>query len=371
MNKDELEKLINPSWLKASQRIQEQLKLANSLNHQPIAISNMQKQLEAYNSSIALQQPKWLETAKTIAKQSNRILKGVEQSELMQSFKRFDEISRQASFALKNNDSYSRLLESSKLASNAFQEPQWLASAKAIAEQSNQILKNVEWVKSIKKFDEISRQASLAFKNNDSYSRLLESAKLASNLYGLDALESIANLKNSPLSKYNERLVSDYTETFYPDEIYDLNNDINTEIGENDDFEQLPLSVQSKIFYYLKFTFLTIFLNLISNYIYDQRELLAQSLNMLTQTSEVKSYVRKSQSRYDRDVLSGLRVVAGNNVNLRTQPSMKSDIIVQLDTGTLVEVLDKSNRTWLLIEITDGDEIIQGWISRRYTVYFK
>jgi hypothetical protein len=50
---------------------------------------------------------------------------------------------------------------------------------------------------------------------------------------------------------------------------------------------------------------------------------------------------------------------------------MKSDIIVQLDTGTLVEVLDKSNRTWLLIEITDGDEIIQGWISRRYTVYFK
>ena len=112
MNKDELEKLINPSWLKASQRIQEQLKLANSLNHQPIAISNMQKQLEAYNSSIALQQPKWLETAKTIAEQSNRILKSVEQSELIKSIKRFDDMSHQAALALRSNDSHSRLMES-------------------------------------------------------------------------------------------------------------------------------------------------------------------------------------------------------------------------------------------------------------------
>jgi len=91
----------------------------------------------------------------------------------------------------------------------------------------------------------------------------------------------------------------------------------------------------------------------------------------MTLPSEIKSFVRTDSAQYEREVLSGLRVVSGNNVNLRTNPSMKSDIILHLDVGTLIEVIDKSNRVWLLVEVSDGEDVIQGWIARRYTVYFK
>jgi hypothetical protein len=200
------------------------------------------------------------------------------------------------------------------------------------------------------------------------------SLDLASKLYGLQAIDSIANLKNSPLSgnfKYHGDSVEENTPYFDQDNIHDIDEDINNELSGTEDFELLPSSVQSKIFYYLKFAFLTICLNIMSNYIYDQRQLLAQSLSELMNITEVKSYVRKSHSMYEKDILKGFRVVAGNNVNLRTNPSMKSDIILRLNTGTLLEVLDKSNRTWLFVEIEDGDEVVQGWISRKYAVYFK
>ncbi|MFK5948725.1 MAG: SH3 domain-containing protein [Methylococcales bacterium] len=350
MNKDELEKLINPSWLKASQRIQEQLKLANSLNHQPIALSNMQKQLEAYNSSIALQQPKWLETAKTIAEQSNRILKSVDQSELIKSIKRFDDMSHQAALALRSNDSHSRLMESVKSAS---------VHMKSI--QKSGLFDQFNKLSTISKAFEFSAQQRT-------------SLDLASKLYGLQSIDTIANLKNSPLSQYfqyHENTTNNKSVAFQEESIYEIDEEIIAELSGTDDFELLPLPLQSKIFNFLKLALLTIFLNLMSNYIYDQRQELAQSLNELTQVSEVKSYVRNSSSKFEKDILNAFRVVVGNNVNLRTYPSIKSDVILRLNTGTLLEVLDKSNRSWILVEIEHGDDVVQGWISRKYTVYFK
>ena len=50
---------------------------------------------------------------------------------------------------------------------------------------------------------------------------------------------------------------------------------------------------------------------------------------------------------------------------------MKSEIITILPVGTLVEIIDKSDRSWLLVEVEIDGVLEQGWISRRYTAYFK
>jgi len=50
---------------------------------------------------------------------------------------------------------------------------------------------------------------------------------------------------------------------------------------------------------------------------------------------------------------------------------MKSEIITSLPIGSLVEVLDSSNRSWLLVEVEVNGELEQGWVFRRYTTYFK
>jgi hypothetical protein len=50
---------------------------------------------------------------------------------------------------------------------------------------------------------------------------------------------------------------------------------------------------------------------------------------------------------------------------------MKSNVITGLPIGTLVDVIDKANRSWLLVEVEVNGSIEQGWISRRHTVFFK
>ena len=50
---------------------------------------------------------------------------------------------------------------------------------------------------------------------------------------------------------------------------------------------------------------------------------------------------------------------------------MKSEIITALPIGSLVEVIDKSHRSWLLVEVEIDGVLEQGWVSRRYTAYFK
>ena len=50
---------------------------------------------------------------------------------------------------------------------------------------------------------------------------------------------------------------------------------------------------------------------------------------------------------------------------------MKSDVVGFLPLGTVVDVIDKSNRSWLLVEVEIEEEMIVGWIGRAHTKYFK
>ena len=91
----------------------------------------------------------------------------------------------------------------------------------------------------------------------------------------------------------------------------------------------------------------------------------------ITTPQDAKNFVKKPNKKFDRTALKGFRVITANTLNLRENPGMKSEIITTIPIGTLVEVIDKSDRSWLLVEVEIDGNLELGWISRRYTAYFK
>lgn len=206
------------------------------------------------------------------------------------------------------------------------------------------------------------------FELGSGHYQLLESI---SNNYNLESIAIISKLKNSPLAKgyvYHEYDTEDMSA--FNDDVYELDNTIVTEICDKTDFFSLSPRLQNMIFYMINFVILPIIISLLSNYLYDQFQQIQQECTVLTSPIEVKQQARKMTSLYDKEVLKGLRVIIGHNVQLRTKPSMKSSVITLLDIGKVVRIIDKSDKVWLLVEIEEEDEFIQGWVSRKYTQHF-
>lgn len=201
-----------------------------------------------------------------------------------------------------------------------------------------------------------------------SHHQLLES--IAKN-YNLESIRIISKLKNSPLTKdyiYREYNVEDASA--FNEDVYELDNTIVTEVCDKTDFFSLSPRLKNIIFYIINFVIFPIIINLFSNYLYSQFQQIQQEYTVLTSKVEVRQQARKMASLYDKEVLKGLRVIIGHNVQLRTEPSMKSSVITLLDIGKVVRIVDKSDKVWLFVEIEEEDEFIQGWVSRRYTQHF-
>jgi hypothetical protein len=86
-------------------------------------------------------------------------------------------------------------------------------------------------------------------------------------------------------------------------------------------------------------------------------------------SSEVKRSIKNIPNEIDLRNLEGFRIITGDKVRIREQPSTKSRVIRELNRGKIVKTLEK-NRNWTLIEVdfNDSDEIIQGWVFTRYTL---
>lgn len=58
--------------------------------------------------------------------------------------------------------------------------------------------------------------------------------------------------------------------------------------------------------------------------------------------------------------------MTGANVNLRAGPGMKSEVLLHLPKESIVVVLGKENRTWLLVSYEHQDYMIDGYVSTTY-----
>ncbi|ENR5390299.1 SH3 domain-containing protein [Providencia rettgeri] len=206
------------------------------------------------------------------------------------------------------------------------------------------------------------------FELGSGHHQLLESI---SKNYNLESISIISKLKNSPLTKgyvYHEYDTEDIS-AHYGD-FYKLDNAIMAEVCGETDFFRLPPRLKQSIYYIIDKLILPLIIGLISGYMLNQYLQIQQEYAVLTSPIEVRQQARKMTSLYDKEVLKGLRVIIGHNVQLRTKPSMKSSVITLLDIGKVVRIIDKSDKVWLLVEIEEEDEFIQGWVSRRYTQHF-
>lgn len=76
--------------------------------------------------------------------------------------------------------------------------------------------------------------------------------------------------------------------------------------------------------------------------------------------------IRQALCEFPIEVLVGFRFIDGDRVNLRAGPSTKAEVLGDvLIHGQVVQVVDSSNRSWLLVRLVDQE--VEGWVFRRYT----
>uniref|UniRef100_UPI00374DFE51 SH3 domain-containing protein n=1 Tax=Raoultella ornithinolytica TaxID=54291 RepID=UPI00374DFE51 len=84
-------------------------------------------------------------------------------------------------------------------------------------------------------------------------------------------------------------------------------------------------------------------------------------------SSHVKKLTRQLPIKIDTSTLKYIRIITGENVRLRDKPSMQGDVLVTLEKYTPVIVIDQSDRKWLYVQLSFGDQKLYGWVNRSYT----
>ncbi|MBC3209880.1 SH3 domain-containing protein [Pseudomonas sp. SWRI111] len=83
--------------------------------------------------------------------------------------------------------------------------------------------------------------------------------------------------------------------------------------------------------------------------------------------AEARSLARHPPVGVDKEKLVGFRVLVGDRVSLREGPSQKYLSTKQLPIGALLQVLDASEKSWLMVSVVEDGEIYEGWVLRGYT----
>ncbi|WP_158247436.1 MULTISPECIES: SH3 domain-containing protein [unclassified Pseudomonas] len=77
---------------------------------------------------------------------------------------------------------------------------------------------------------------------------------------------------------------------------------------------------------------------------------------------DIRNFIRIELSGKPGDI----RLVKGSNVNLREDPSMNSEVILQLPENAVVAVLGKEDRTWLLVSYEHEGYVLDGYVSTKF-----
>ena len=198
-----------------------------------------------------------------------------------------------------------------------------------------------------------------------------ETARLASATF--DALKV---MKNSPFNENYSKIISGIE--IKHESKWDLDDPslkMDQEVQASNDFNELSEKTKTFLLYLFHTYLLAIMIAIfVAQYLADQegvKKELQNKLQAVSTPSEVRSFVRASRISFDRSILKGFRVTSADNLRFREGASMQSNVITTLPVGSLVEVIDKTNRSWLFVEVEIDGILEQGWISRRYTSYFR
>lgn len=85
----------------------------------------------------------------------------------------------------------------------------------------------------------------------------------------------------------------------------------------------------------------------------------------------IKMLFYSSDSIMSRSMLRGCRVITEDNTHLRESHHVDAIGIEILSKGTIVRVVEKEGKSWLLVEPLFNTEIGKGWILRSSTTTFK
>ncbi|MCS0334417.1 SH3 domain-containing protein [Vibrio diabolicus] len=96
----------------------------------------------------------------------------------------------------------------------------------------------------------------------------------------------------------------------------------------------------------------------------EQSDFVRDFFSAFSTDREIKSEIRKQT--FDNNK-KNLRVIIGNNLNLREGPAQKNNSLGLLHLGDVIEVLDSTNRSWLYVRVVVDEEVLTGWIFRRYS----
>ena len=240
-------------------------------------------------------------------------------------------------------------------------------------------------IKIMQSIAESARQASVRHQSQitSMIQDIANSTKLVDSLLqesnAMKALRQISNLPFSSIVRemqFPELSLPDIGQTEfdnYSEPHFSIDQDaeleVQRELEGSNNYNLLSDRSKSYLMKFFLYFLLPIITNLLSSVVIDTRMLQTELIEYKT-TREVKSYIRKGTHSIDKELLRGYRVLTGSAVRLRRIPNMKSEIVALLPLGTLIEVLNESNRSWLLVEVDVEGQRVVGWISRRYTKKF-
>lgn len=339
--------------------------------------------------------PPWLESFRRLQKQTQVTALTFQESDAMESIRRLNESTTLASLVFSDSElmkSVRILSESTKLASLAFHESEAMRSIRQLTEPSQiakLALQEFEAIKSFSILAESTQISAFASQQSEAVKRFQNSSKSSqfasialkqseafnqmSQFKNLSSFKALANLVNSPFTEISSlAFASKITLSEVTDEaLLDIDAQISKEISSETDFNALSEKTQRILLYLYHNYFLPILLGCLSAYIMTNAIDARKELEAVSGPSEAKIFTRVSNNNFDRAALKGFRVTTGDDLYFRESPSMNSEVITMLPVGTLVEVVDKSHRSWLLVEVEIDGILEQGWVSRRYTAYFK
>ncbi|MFG1495385.1 SH3 domain-containing protein [Saccharospirillum sp. HFRX-1] len=349
MNKD-LGKLLNPPWTKFTEKLQMRTDIASLAFQESNAMRSIRKLSEPIKLDyFAFSGSALMKSARIVA-ESNRLI------------------------SLTSGDldairSINQITKSSRFVALALQESEVLKSFRSIAgstQLSAIAFQQFEKAIQLQNLAESSQFASTALNQSEAFKHISQLSSLAS-FKALSSLENSPFLESSALSLFPEMASSETLD----ESLIEIDAEISEEISSAADFNALSERTKNILVYLYHTYFLPVFLSFLSSYVMTNAVEARKETVAITMPSEAKAFVKEPNENFDRAALKGFRIITVNALNFRENPGVKSEIITTLPVGTLVEVIDKSDRSWLLVEVEIDGNLEQGWIFRRYTAYFK